>query len=61
MENARMAHQQITHYPNRFDKELMSLDLWVKNTNYQLFLEYTHSNEYYARNKVITRGMGMAN
>ncbi len=56
-----MTHQQTTHYPNMFDKEIKTFDLWVKNVNYQLFLEYTHSNEYYVRNKVISSGFGMAN
>lgn len=61
MENTRTIYQQTTHYTKIFDKEIKVFDLWVKNMNYLLFLEHTHSNEYYARNKVISSGFGMAN
>jgi len=58
MENTCMAYQQTTYCPPFFDKEVKVFDLWVKNMNYLLFLEHTHSTEYYTRNKCVTGSFG---
>lgn len=34
------------------DKEREELEIRIKNMNYLLLLEYSHSNEYYERNQL---------
>ena len=38
-----------THVLN---KKLQEFDTWMKNMNYRLLLEHTHSDEYYKRKQL---------
>ncbi len=39
-------------YTHVLNKKLQGFETWIKNMNYSLFLEYTHSNEYYKRKQL---------
>lgn len=47
MKNACGANEQAGTYVHDFDTGLQEFETWIKYMNYKLFLEHTHSYEYY--------------
>lgn len=52
MKNLKTTSSEICAYAHALNKEFQEFEIWIKNMNYKLFLEHTHSNEYYKRNQM---------
>lgn len=51
MKNIPIPNQVTSTFIHELDKEMQEFETWIKNMNYKLFLEHTHSNEYYKQNQ----------
>jgi hypothetical protein len=47
MKGITVINQQTSTNIQSLNKELQEFEIWMKCMNYMLFLEHTHSNEYY--------------
>ena len=52
MKNENATNPEAHPYTHILNKKLQEFETWIKNMNYSLFLEYTHSNEYYKRKQL---------
>lgn len=52
MKNLKTAGSEICTYARALNMEFQEFEIWIKNMNYKLFLEHTHSSEYYKRKQV---------
>lgn len=52
MKNLKTMSSEICMYTHTLNREFQEFEIWIKNMNYKLFLEHTHSNEYYKRNQM---------
>jgi len=58
MKNINVINQQTSTYIHNLNKELQELETWIKYMNYKLFLEHTHSNEYYKQRQLSSKQEG---
>lgn len=52
MKNLKTTSSNIHTYTHTLSREFQEFEIWIKNMNYKLFLEHTHSSEYYKRKQV---------
>ncbi|TLD40149.1 MAG: hypothetical protein JETT_3594 [Candidatus Jettenia ecosi] len=52
MKNLKTTGSEICTYTHALNIEFQEFEIWIKNMNYKLFLEYTHSSEYYKRKQM---------
>ncbi len=52
MKNENTTNPEAHPYTYVLNKKLQEFETWIKNVNYNLFLEYAHSNEYYKRKQL---------
>ncbi|GAN34646.1 MAG: hypothetical protein DYG83_17180 [Candidatus Brocadia sp. AMX2] len=58
MKSITVTKHQTHIYVHSLDKEFQEFEIWIKYTNYKLFLEHTHSNEYYKQKQLDRREEG---
>ncbi len=52
MKSISVTHQDTYVYIQTMDKGFQGFETWIKYTNYKLFLEHTHSREYYKQKEL---------
>lgn len=52
MKSVNIVNQQDDTSVHDFGKGLQEFEIWIKYTNYKLFLEHAHSYEYYRQRQL---------
>lgn len=58
MKNGNVMNQQTNAHSHNLDKELHEFETRIKYMNYKLFLEHTHSDEYYIQRRFYSKQEG---